>query len=182
MSDFTEIVTQRFKLMQILPEDQSFIFNGLSHPLVISHYGVSYATLAETAAQMIFYERVWRERTGCYWKIVDNQTGEGAGVCGMSSYDVRHEKAEVGAWLLPAFWGKGIMTEAMKGMIPHLFQHWKLHRLEAVVETGNVASGKLFKRLGFQFEAVLREAEIKNGNRISLEMYSLLVHEYQFIP
>jgi ribosomal-protein-alanine N-acetyltransferase len=69
---------------------------------------------------------------------------------------------------------KGIMPEVLPEMIKHLFNTWKLHRLEAVVETGNEASSKLLVKLGFVREGILREAEVKNGKRITLHMYSLL--------
>lgn len=137
-----------------------------------------YDTLEATAGQMDFYERVWKERTGCYWKIESKQTGELLGVCGMSGYLAQHQRAELGYWLLPAYWGRGIMTEVLPVMIDHLFSQWQLHRLEAVVEEGNEASCRLAQRLGFTFEGVLRDAEVKRGQRISLHMYSLLRKEW----
>ena len=66
------------------------------------------------------------------------------------------------------------MQEVMPVVLAHLFEAWKLHRLEAVVEEGNEASSKLLDKLGFMYEGTLREAEIKKGKRISLRMYSLL--------
>ncbi|MGZ8511769.1 MAG: GNAT family N-acetyltransferase, partial [Chitinophagaceae bacterium] len=59
-------------------------------------------------------------------------------------------------------------------MVGHLFNHWKLHRLEAVIEEGNDTSIRLAEKLGFRFEGKMREPEIKNGKRINLLMYSLL--------
>ncbi len=66
------------------------------------------------------------------------------------------------------------MQEVIPVMIGHLFSHWKLHRLEAVVEEGNETSMRLAEKLGFQLEGKMRESEIKNGKRINLLMYSLL--------
>lgn len=168
----------RFSLEPVVWEDQAFVFEGLSHPDVVSFYGVSYKTLDETAGQMEFYERVWREKSGAYWKVVDEETGENMGVCGFSSYNPVHQKAEIGAWLLPAYWGKGIMTEVMPLVIKFAFENWELNRLEGVVEPRNIASANLAKRLGFVYEGTLREAEMKNGKPISLEYYSMLRSEF----
>ena len=66
------------------------------------------------------------------------------------------------------------MPEVLPEMIKHLFSTWKLHRMEAIVETGNDASSKLLEKSGFMKEGILREAEVKNGKRITLHMYSLL--------
>jgi ribosomal-protein-alanine N-acetyltransferase len=157
-----------------MPEDQAFIFSGLSHPDVIPFYGVRYKTFEETKSQMEFYERVRKDETGCHWKIVGKQTFRPVGVCGFNGYQSQHEKAEIGYWLLPEFWKKGIMLEVLPVMIDHLFSRRKLHRLESVIEEGNEASCRLSEKLGFIYEGTLRDSEIKYGKRISLLMYSLL--------
>src|SRR5688572_28668030 len=95
-----ELSTTRFLLQEIKPSDQAFIFKGLSHPDVIPYYGVQYDTFEATASQIEWYEKIWNEKTGCWWKIVDKQTNEPAGACGMNFYSSVHEKAEIGYWLL----------------------------------------------------------------------------------
>ena len=72
---FPELQSQRFLLQEILPGDQAFIFEGLSHPEVIPFYGVSYDSFEATKTQMKFYQDVWQNKTGCWWKIVDKETG-----------------------------------------------------------------------------------------------------------
>lgn len=171
---FPELQTQQFLLQEILPADQQFIFEGLSDPAVIPFYGVRYASFEATATQMEFYRQIWEQKTGCWWKVVDRQTNEPVGACGMNSYQALHEKAEIGYWLLPEYWKKGIMAEVIPVMTDHLFKNWKLHRLEAVIEDGNETSCRLSEKLGFTFEGKIREAEIKEGRRISLLIYSLL--------
>jgi ribosomal-protein-alanine N-acetyltransferase len=171
---FPELHTERFSLKRITAADQPFIFKGLSDPAVISYYGVSYKTLEETSSQMDFYDGLWREKTGIWWKIVDRQSGEPVGACGMNYYNPTHQKAEIGYWLLPGFWKKGIMPEVIPVVINHLFKTWKLHRLEALIEDSNESSWRLAEKLGFKYEGRLRESEIKNGRRIDLLMYSLL--------
>ena len=174
---FPELHTDRFFLKQIIASDQPFIFKGLSHPDVIPYYGVQYRTLEETKKQMDFYDDLWREKKGIWWKITDRATGASVGACGINSYQAAHEKAEIGFWLLPEFWRKKIMSEVLPVVIAHVFRHWRLHRLEAVIEEGNETSWRLVEKLGFKYEGKLREAEIKNGKRINLLMYSLLSTE-----
>ncbi len=174
---FPELITDRFILKQILPADQAFIFKGLSDPKVIPFYGVRYDSFEATKNQMEFYDELWRNKTGCWWKIVSKTTDKPVGACGMNAYQPEHEKAEIGYWLLPDHWKLGIMPEVIPVMIAHLFSHWKLHRLEAVIEAGNEASCRLSEKLGFTYEGTLREAEIKDGKHISLMIYSLLAAE-----
>ena len=172
--DFAEIETTRFILKEIQDEDRPFIFEGLSNPLVIPYCGVQYDSLEGTGAQMDFYRKIWEEKTGCWWKIEDRIQKIPVGACGINYYSPVHEKAEIGYWLLPAFWKKGIMKEVIPPLINYVFSHWKLHRLEAIIEVGNEASCKLSESLGFRLDGLMREAEIKNGRRVSLLVYSLL--------
>ncbi len=171
---FPELHTTRFLLRQIKPTDQEFIYRGLSDPRVIPFYGVQYKSLEATSAQMEFYEKLWRERTGCWWKVLEKDSLVPVGACGINGYQPDHEKAELGYWLLPEYWQKGIMMEVLPVVIRYVFQNWKLHRLEAVIEEGNEPSRRLSEKLGFTFEGMLRESELKHGKRISLLMYSIL--------
>jgi len=174
---FPELHTERFLLKQIITADQAFIFRGLSHPDVIPFYGVEFKTIEDAKKQMDFYDDLWREKKGIWWKIADRVSGEPVGACGINNYKAVHEKAEIGYWLLPEYWRKKIMSEVLPVMINHVFRHWKLHRLEAVIEDGNETSWRLAEKLGFKYEGKLREAEIKNGKRINLLLYSLLSTE-----
>jgi ribosomal-protein-alanine N-acetyltransferase len=176
---FPKLSTNRFLLQEILPGDQPFIFEGLSNPEVIPFYGVQYGSLESTSAQMDFYSNLWKEKTGCWWKVVEKKTNDPVGAVGMNAYNAVHEKAEIGYWLLPAHWKKGVMSEVWPVLLDHLFSEWKLHRLEAVVEVGNIPSARLSQKLGFTFEGTHRETEIKNGERISLWMYGLLASEWK---
>jgi ribosomal-protein-alanine N-acetyltransferase len=177
---FPELSTERFLLTRILPSDQEFIFQGLSHPDVITHYGVRYDTLEATAAQMKWYDSMWEEGTGVSWKIVDKITSERLGVISFYYFKPEHKKAEIGYWLLPAYWKKGVVTEVMKPVIQYCQHNKGIHRLEAFVEAGNVASTRLLEKAGFSYEGSMRDCEIKDGKFISLQIYSILLSTEEF--
>ncbi len=48
--------------------------------------------------------------------------------------------------------GKGYMTEALGASIQYVFDHWKLHRIEANIMPRNAPSIQVVKKLGFQCE------------------------------
>lgn len=171
---FPQLQTTRLLLEQFRPEDQDFVFSALSHPDVIRHYGVEYATLEATKEQMDYFHNLYTQRTGIWWKIVDRETGAPLGGIGMNNYQKQHNRAEIGYWLLPRYWGSGIVTEALAAMVDYLFREWGLHRIEAVVEAGNSNSSRVLERAGFVYEGTLRDCEIKGGQYISLLMFSLL--------
>lgn len=171
---FPQLETERLLLQQFYPEDQDFVFEALSHPDVIRHYGVSYQTLEATKVQMEWFQNLFTEKTGIWWKIVRKEDLQPLGGIGMNNYQVHHQKTEIGYWLLPAHWGKGIISEALPVMVDYLFSQWNIHRIEAVVEEGNKNSSRVLEKSGFHYEGMMRDSEIKNGVYISLHMFSLL--------
>jgi ribosomal-protein-alanine N-acetyltransferase len=171
---FPELITKRFLLQQILAEDQQFIFKGLSHPGIIPFYGVRYDSFQDTKKQMDWYEKSYHEGTGGPWKIVDKTTGEKIGVVAYYYHKPEHKKAEVGFWLFPQYWNQGVTTEVLKTVIEYCQEKKDIHRLEAFVEEGNIASSKVLEKLGFVYEGTMKECEIKNGKYISLLIYALL--------
>ena len=168
------LTTKRFELKEIVASDQQFIYEGLSHPEVIPFYGVRYQSFEATKAQMEFYDSMIKEGTGQWWKVVNKNTEEKVGAIGYNNYSKQHNKAEVGYWLLPAYWKKGIVSEVFPVIIDHLFNEKKVHRIEALVEEGNTDSNRLLERVGFIYEGTMRDCEIKDDKHISLRIYSLL--------
>lgn len=171
---FPQLTTTQYLLQEIKEEDQAFIFEGLSHPQVIPFYGVSYQTFEATKAQMDFYHHMQVNDTGTWWKIVNKENGKKVGAVGFNNYNKQHRRTEIGYWLLPDYWGKGIITEVLPVVIDFIFHQKNIHRIEALVETGNITSERVLKRLGFTYEGCMRDCEIKNGAYISLSIFSLL--------
>ena len=171
---FPEILTERFLLRKILPSDQQKIFEGLSHDDVIKYYGVSYKTFEETSLQMKWYEDLLTDVTGIWWAISSKSSNEFLGACGFNNTSNEHKKTEMGYWLLPQYWKMGIMKEVLPHIIRHAFNVLEVHRIEASVETGNIASKKLLLNLGFKHEGTLKECEWKNEKFIDLEYYGIV--------
>jgi len=169
-----ELTTERFLLQQVVPEDQQFIFEGLSHPDIIPFYGVRYDSFDDTKKQMDWYEKSYKEGTGGPWKIIDRNTGEKIGVVAYYYHKTEHKKAEVGFWLFPQYWNRGVTTEVLKKVIEYCQKEKDIHRLEAFVEEMNIASRKVLEKLGFVYEGTMKDCEIKNGKYISLLIYALI--------
>lgn len=161
-------------MRQFTDADLENVFKGLSHPDVIKYYGVSYSTLEETKIQMRFFADLEKNETGTWWAVCSAGNNIFYGGCGLNNINKQHKKGEVGYWLLPEFWGMGIITEAVPLVCEYGFKNFGLHRIEAVVETENTNSGKVMAKLGFNFEGTMKECEIKNDRYIDLDMYAKL--------
>lgn len=173
-TDFPLLYSERLLLRQIEPKDKFNIFTGLSHPEVIRFYGISFRTLDATEEQMDWYEQLWQEQTGLWWAICEKNTGRFLGACGYNKLLVQAQKIELGYWILPLYWRKGYVSEALQLIIPYAFEVLKVKRIEAFVELGNDASDAVLKNQGFSYERTLRNCEYKNDQLISLKAFSLL--------
>jgi [ribosomal protein S5]-alanine N-acetyltransferase len=174
---FPEFRTDSLLLRRFRDEDQAFVFRGLSHPEVIRYYGVRYDTLDATRTQMDWFSTLEENKTGIWWAICSSDDQNFYGACGFNNIQQDHKKAEIGYWLLPEFWAKGIVTEAIPLICWYGFENLGLHRIEAMVETENDLSKRVLEKLNFTFEGTLRDCERKDGRFISLSVFSLLSDE-----
>lgn len=62
------------------------------------------------------------------------------------------QNAYLGYYIGASYAGRGYMTEALQLLLRYTFEKLKLHRLEANIQPGNVASIALVKRAGFRRE------------------------------
>ncbi len=169
---FPHFETDRLILDKIQTSDQENIFKGLSHPRVIRYYGVQYSSFEETQEQMNWYTNLEKSNSGLWWAIRLRESDEFCGAIGINDQHPEFNKAEIGFWLLPQYWGKSIIAEAANTIIPFLFEHKGLHRIEAYVEAGNNKSARLLKKLGFKFEGRMVDCEVKDGKYISVNIFA----------
>ncbi len=88
--------------------------------------------------------------------------------------NIHRQTAEVGYYIAEEYWGKGIMTEAIKQTCKHVFDKSDIIRIYAEPFAYNVASCRVLEKAGFQYEGTLRKNAVKNGKIIDMKMYSLL--------
>ncbi len=86
---------------------------------------------------------------------------------------VERHSAELGFWLGRAYWGEGIVTAAVRLLLPHALRELHLYRLYARVFADNVASMRVLERCGFAHEAVLRRQVFKHGRLQDLHVFAI---------
>ncbi len=166
------INTERLTIRKITSDDIHHIFSGLSHPEVIKYYGVNFMTLEATQEQMDWYADLEKNKTGQWFAVCSKENGTFYGAGGYNNRDVNNRKAEIGFWLLPEYWGKGIMGEAMPKIFDYGFEELNLHRIEGFVESSNNKCKKAVAKVGFKYEGTMVDCEVKNRNYISVDVYA----------
>ena len=164
--------TDRLLLRDITQSDIHHIYNGLSHPDVIKYYGVSYDTLEATQEQMDWFADNENAGTGKWFAVcsLDGSVFYGAG--GYNDVDKINRRAEIGFWLLPEYWGKGIMGEAMPIIFQYGFDVLNLHRIEGFVESGNEKCKSAVAKVGFIYEGTMSDSEFKNGEFVNVDIFA----------
>lgn len=173
MKHFPEINTANYRLRQFTTDDLESVFVGLSDARVIKYYGISFETIEATKAQMAWYNQLFEAETGIWWAIVDS-SGDFIGAVGFNGWIKQHKRAELGFWLLPDYWRRGIVSEVLPYVCRFAFDSMDLHRIHAEVETENIASKNALIKAGFVFEGTMRDCEFKDGQSISLDIYAKL--------
>ncbi|KAI5649185.1 hypothetical protein M9H77_35190 [Catharanthus roseus] len=89
-------------------------------------------------------------------------------------------RAELGYVLARKYWGKGIVTRAVKMVVSTIFQEWSdVERIEAIVDVDNKGSQRVLEKCGFQKEAVLRKYKQWKGKTRDCAMFSFLSTDLQ---
>lgn len=91
--------------------------------------------------------------------------------------DIYKKSAELGYWLSEEYWGKGIMTEAIKQICREAFDKFDIIRIFAEPFAYNTGSRRVLEKAGFTYEGTMRNGVFKNGKIHSYCMYSLLREE-----
>lgn len=170
----TELKTENFLLRNFTDSDIENVFKGLSHPEVIKYYGVSFSTLEATQEQMEWFRNLQIDETGVWFAICSQDNSKFYGAGGFNSLDKASKKAEIGFWLLPEYWKKGVMSEVFPELCNYAFTILGLHRIEGFVDSENLACKTAMKKLKFVHEGTMRQCEIKNGKFLDLEIYARL--------
>ena len=92
--------------------------------------------------------------------------------------NIHSQTAELGYYIAEEYWGKGIMTEAVKQICEYVFGDSDIIRIYAEPFAYNIASCRVLEKVGFQYESTLRSNAVKNGKVIDMKMYSLIKEEY----
>ena len=91
-------------------------------------------------------------------KRVDFVIDVGGEVAGsMAFINIDDHKAQVSYWISPAYWGKGIATEALQMLLHFGFVELGLVRIYAYVYEQNKASARVLEKAGFRYEGTLRK-------------------------
>ncbi|TQR17974.1 GNAT family N-acetyltransferase [Psychrobacillus soli] len=178
--DFPVLETNRLKLIEIKEAHVDHIYSIFSNEEVIRFYGMAPFQQKEQAINLIqSFSKNFQEKRSIRWGIYLKETYELVGTLGLNNLSLAQKRTEIGYDLLPAYWRRGIVSEAVEAIIHYCFEELKLFRIGAVTFTENESSYKLLLKLGFQQEGLLRGYIYQNDKSNDTLLFSLIKPEWK---
>jgi [ribosomal protein S5]-alanine N-acetyltransferase len=179
-AQFPCLTTSRLQLRQLQPKDAEALFATLSDEEAMQFYGHEpHRSLAETRELIRQIQARYTLREAIRWGITLKGEDRVIGSCSFHHFSANLHCVETGYDLNRAFWGKGIMTEAMSAVLNYGFTELELHRVEAIIDIANERSKSLLLRLGFTYEGNLRQRYYFRGHFEDEYYFGLLSHEWR---
>ncbi|WP_290699116.1 GNAT family N-acetyltransferase [Lacinutrix sp.] len=153
LKDFKNPETERLILNKSSMEDVGLVYALRSNPIVRKYIMQPLFTKKEEAvAHVNKLERFLAEDKSISWTLTDKALNKKIGSICFWNFSEDKKTAEVGYDLLPEYFKKGYMSEALKAVINFGFNSLDLNTIEAFTRIDNESSKKLLLVNGFKLE------------------------------
>jgi ribosomal-protein-alanine N-acetyltransferase len=177
-SNFPTLETERLILRKLRLEDAKDLFEYASDPEITKYVTWEPHKSIEDSINLIkFTHERYEKREGIIWGIVYKENNKVIGTCDISPV-TKHFRAEIAYALSRDYWGKGLMTEAVKEVIRFGFEKMNLNRIQAMCIPENIDSYRVMEKVGMKYEGVIREYIYIKGKFQDLKLYSIVRREY----
>ncbi|MGV3489186.1 MAG: GNAT family N-acetyltransferase [Tuberibacillus sp.] len=153
---FPNLETERLFLKILTLDDAEALYRHFSDPEVTRFMDIETCKSTEEARGLI---QEHLDDEGCRWGLFDKESQQLIGTAGFHCIRKTDDgfMAEFGYDLAQAFWGKGLMPEALLAVLDFGFTQMKLDIIDATVEPENDRSIKLLNKLGFTKHEELKD-------------------------
>ncbi|MCE7979701.1 MAG: N-acetyltransferase [Caldilinea sp. CFX5] len=142
--------TPRLDLRALTPADRADLFAIYGDAAVMVFTSdPAFPDLTYVDQMLASVARLFAERASLEWGVGLRAAGRIIGTCGLHSFDQEAQCAEIGCILGRAYWGQGLMREALSAVIAFGFDGFNLQTIKADIDAPNHRSFALFQRLGF---------------------------------
>ena len=176
---FPTLTTERLVLRELCDADFEPAHRMFSDPRVMRYIGKPpHRNIEETREFLEKNRSQFSLQQGLRWAITRRGDDRLIGSCGHWRLLKEHHRSEIGYDLLPAFWGQGVMTEAIRAILRFGFVEMALHSTEAQIDPDNDRSRGVLERLGFRQDGRLRENYYFDGKYTDTAIFTLLGRDF----
>ena len=145
MRDLPDIETPRLTLRALAPEHAAALHDVFSNAEAMRFWHTARHERLEDTQAMVDGMVAGPERV---WVLIPKGASSAIGLIYFLG-EPRLGSAGFGYILHPRHWRKGLMSEAVRALLDHAFDHWDLDRVELWIDSQNLASQGVARRAGF---------------------------------
>jgi ribosomal-protein-alanine N-acetyltransferase len=151
--------TDRLAFRRLEPGDLDSLFALYRDPEIRRYFPEGTLTLEETNDELEWFLDGHPEHPELgLWATIHKQTNQFIGRCGLLPWTIEdRSEVEVAYLLSKAFWGRGLATEAGRGIASHGFGDLGLSRLICLIDPANRPSIRVAEKIGMSFEKQLED-------------------------
>ncbi|RYD83167.1 MAG: N-acetyltransferase [Sphingobacteriales bacterium] len=173
---FPVLETERLLMRELTDADAEQLFKLRTDLVALQFIGKApMANIEEARAMITAIRNNLQDNNGITWAIA-LQTDPAAliGTIGYWRLIKEHFRAEIGYMLMPQYFNKGYMTEAINKANEFAFTQTAIHSIEANIDPANKASQAILIKTGFVQEAYFKENFYSNGVFTDSAIFSLV--------
>ncbi|NTS30011.1 GNAT family N-acetyltransferase [Phyllobacterium sp. BT25] len=150
---FPVITTKRLRLRQFEARDDRGLHACLGNERLMRYWDfVACEDIDETRRWVRILAKTTSPYDALAWAVADAKTDECIGMVNYHHREARNHRLEIG-YILNANWhGRGLMREAVQGLVAHCIENLKTRRIAAIIHPDNAPSIRLVTKLGFECE------------------------------
>ena len=154
--------TERLTLRPFTVDDAEAMFAGWANDPEVTKYltWTPHDNIEVTRALLSLWQEEAKRPETYNWAIVrrGDAGDELIGNISLLAVDEHHEQAELGYCMARKYWGKGIMTEALREVLRYAFVEVGFYRITGRHAAQNIGSARVQEKGGLRYEGTMREA------------------------
>ncbi|APG64865.1 hypothetical protein LPB136_05605 [Tenacibaculum todarodis] len=169
-NSFPTLKTERLLLRKSNLDDAATFLELRSNPIINTYIEREIPTKISQAED--FIKKITQEeidKKSITWLITLKENNKAIGSICIWNLNQEKQYGEVGYSLLPAFFKKGFMSEAMETVLEFGFNKMKLKTIEAFTHKNNIASIALLEKYNFVFQPERKDDDVEDNRVYKIE-------------
>lgn len=170
------IETERLILRRFAPEDAEDMYHHWASDPEVTRFLTwpPHASVEATRALLRHWSQTYVDGGVFNWAIVWRESGRVIGSIAVVRLTEEIDAAEIGYCLSRAWWGRGIMPEALRAVEDYLFDTVHVNRISAGHDVNNPKSGRVMDKAGMKLEGILRQFGKNNQGICDMAIHAIL--------
>lgn len=160
-ASYPVVYTEHLVLRKITSEDERDLYNLITNPAVYPHLGIDTSTALFPSRLYRHFEEANQTLSAIHFGITFQPDPRLIGICSLQKWDHKKGTATIGYCVSPAYWNKGLATEAVRAVIGFGIRELGIRQIRGRCEENNVASCRVMENCGLTREFQDSEDQIQ---------------------